>query len=237
MGREFGAWYADQIGPGIRHFTWQLDKQLSDVKVAGRRVLEIGCGKGAVSLYLAIFKGIQEVYAVDEDCGHGASQEVLRALREGVEKLKVTGVKIIAEDFQKLDLPLAHFDLIVANYSLHHIVPDGGVGVNPQAKRNYLELLNRLRMLLSPGGTLSLREVNGLSLWRHSPVKLRQRQIDWKLHPEIRDWRIMFKEANLRVVSFQYLVPFRLRRFERLLQNRGFAYLWGMDFLVNATPV
>lgn len=86
--------------------------QMGDL--TGRRVLEIGCGTGHLTAYLAL-RGA-EVLGIDVSDGMLALAR-RRAAVNGVDH-KVT---LLASPVETLDLPDASFDVVLANQVLHHL--------------------------------------------------------------------------------------------------------------------
>lgn len=82
--------------------------------LAGRHVLEIGCGQGS----LAVWLGLQgaSVTAIDVSAGN---------VRVGRRKAEVNGVadrvRFLAEPIELLDLPDAGVDAAIGNQVLHHV--------------------------------------------------------------------------------------------------------------------
>jgi len=99
--------------------------------VAGRRVLEVGCGAGVVSVALAISGA--HVTAVD------VSASGLRVTRERAEHYGVADrVETIQEAAERLDFPAESFDLFMAKSVVHHLIID--------------EVMPRVYRFLKPGG-------------------------------------------------------------------------------------
>ena len=100
----------------------------------GRRVLDIGCGLGRHTVYLAA-RGF-EVTATDN------APAALAACRENVEK---AGVKttLIETEMMEMPFPGGHFDGIVASHVIHHA--DG-----PTVRR----IVRLITDTLAPGGLL-----------------------------------------------------------------------------------
>lgn len=95
--------------------------------------LEAGAGAGSIARWLSEAVGSDGgVTAVDLNC---------RFLRN----LSCTNVHIIEGDFNQVDLPHEHFDLVHARYLLVHVM-------EPQA------VIHRMLQVLKPGGWLVLEE-------------------------------------------------------------------------------
>lgn len=109
--------------------------------IAGLRMLDLGCGFGAVSAYLAA-RGA-EVTGIDPN---GARLEVGRtvAAAHGLQ------VHLVRGRMEALDLPHGPFDIAVMNNSLCYLV-------EPSRRR---AALIGARRALRPGGTLLIRNPN-----------------------------------------------------------------------------
>jgi 2-polyprenyl-3-methyl-5-hydroxy-6-metoxy-1,4-benzoquinol methylase len=109
---------------------------LAQTLCAGKRVLDISCGEGYGSSFLATKWGAAEVHGVD------ISEEAIGRARETFADARITFHCRPAEQLDDL-FAAASFDLIVCLETMEHM---------PDARR----LLTSLRRLLKPGGTLIL---------------------------------------------------------------------------------
>ncbi|OGM01096.1 hypothetical protein A2480_02920 [Candidatus Uhrbacteria bacterium RIFOXYC2_FULL_47_19] len=88
---------------------------LRHVDVQGRRILEIGCGSGEISVWFAL-NGAASV------CGVDISGESIRiAEQRAVENSVSNRVKFITCPGESVPLPDGSFDLIFINVALHHL--------------------------------------------------------------------------------------------------------------------
>jgi SAM-dependent methyltransferase len=99
--------------------------------VAGRRVLDLGCGAGQLARHLGML-GAAEVIGVD------VSERMLELARTEWAHPKVTYRRAALEE---LIFPPEQFDLIVSSLALHYV-------------HDYAGLILRIAGWLSPGGTL-----------------------------------------------------------------------------------
>jgi 2-polyprenyl-3-methyl-5-hydroxy-6-metoxy-1,4-benzoquinol methylase len=54
------------------NFRYHFNQQFSRISFTGKNVLEVGCGRGFLPLYIALFADAATVTAVDESAGHGS---------------------------------------------------------------------------------------------------------------------------------------------------------------------
>ncbi len=99
--------------------------------VAGRRVLEVGCGSGRTTAWLA--------GAGAEVVGFDASPEMLRQARERVPSAALE----VADLAEPLPFDDGSFDLAVASLVMHYV-------------RDWVAPLRELRRVLTPGGAFVL---------------------------------------------------------------------------------
>lgn len=192
--------------------------------LSGRRILEVGCGTGSLAVYLAL-RGAD---VVGLDVSEGAlSVSRSRALANGVE----SRVDFLLHPVETLDHPDAHYDIVIGNQVLHHLVLD--------------EAMRNVRRMLSPGGIAVFCEpVLFLPEWAR---RLRNSQIVTKLFPsraDTPDERSLGRRelaAMLAEFPFGDWKPFqllcRLQNFFEL-SDRQFARLERIDrFLLSRVPI
>ena len=113
---------------------------------AGSRVLEVGCGTGSMTAWLA--KAVGEggkVIAVD------ASEDQIDLARSAVEDAGARNVEFICSTVEALDLPGDSIDLVYSRLLLMHL-------------KNPMQTLKSVRKHLRPGGVIACEEPHSSSL-------------------------------------------------------------------------
>ncbi len=227
--QQFKNFYNQNYGDIYRKFVYHLKKQLEDIGVKGKSVLEVGCGKGFVSLYIALFCGPKKVVALDESEGIGNEKGVLAFLEKTVKDLNIKNIKVVKSDIMNNCFSDDSFDIIIANNALHHVVRTGKyISSDLHTKNKWIALFSELKRLLKPNGILILGEFSRKSIWRY--IKLRYRQIDWELHPKLKEWLLVIKLAGFKKISFRYSVPYKLRKLEPLFSNSFSSFFLNPSF-------
>lgn len=125
--------------------------RLLDSSIAGdARIVEIGCGTGQMSLYLA--RADREVVALD------LSREALKLAADAAQRYGIDKVSFVEADLTRLPLQPGAFDVVYSSGVLHH-TPD------PRAA------FARIAAAVRPGGTIIIGLYNRIA---RLPLRLRR---------------------------------------------------------------
>ncbi|RLE90890.1 MAG: class I SAM-dependent methyltransferase [Thermoprotei archaeon] len=104
--------YEDVMASATLQDLTSLIKALSHIKKEGsfRRMLDLGCGYGGLTKYVADFLGIYEIYGIDID-------------EQRLEKAKKRGIKVYKVDLNNEPLPFPnnYFDVVTSFGVLEHL--------------------------------------------------------------------------------------------------------------------
>ncbi len=125
--------------PGISHLdeaeSAMLEASCEHAQLAnGQRVLELGCGWGSLSLWMARHYPDSQITAVS----NSASQKAF--IDAKAKSLGVANLTVVTADVNELELT-ERYDRVVSVEMFEHV-------------RNYKQLLNRIAQWLNPGGQL-----------------------------------------------------------------------------------
>ena len=218
-------------------FLFHAQEELKDISLGGKEVLEIGCGRGSFSLYMALSGNAKKVLALDESAGFGADETYLRRLEEIVRNHSINNVETVKASISKTAFHEETFDVIVANFSLHHVIRSSWFSPeNEIAQQELLDLCTSLKAYLRKNGTLVLREMSRMNFWRFMPYRWKMSHIDWEIHPTLKEWLLVLNRAGFRDISYAFLTPCFLSSWPScLVRNRLANFFFSSTFYLYGT--
>jgi SAM-dependent methyltransferase len=200
--------------PAFAHW---LDHVFRDVDWRGKRVLEIGSGRGLIAIYMGM-RGAARVLSMEPELV-GSTSGVIREQRERLAALGLTNVEVVAADFNRWDAGSERFDVIVSRASINHLYhSDKHASHHPQTYAKYVEVARRIHGMLANGGQFIATDAcrygffNGVRRWGiRRPWAKKKSGVDWRHHQNPGTWRRIFADAGFSRIDVDYPVPYRLR--------------------------
>lgn len=173
--------------------------------INGKKILDIGCGFGRLSLLCALKKADQ-VIAID------LSEPLIDTLNNVVKELKLTNLKATRIDAEELIFEENEFDIIFFCEVIEHL-PNPG------------KTLRSIHRCLKPGGSLILSTPNGLTLVGFKQRFLKCFGINWTSpygagQPEL----YMFSPFTIKALLAKYGFEIKQLRGAELLDNLAILY-------------
>jgi len=202
-------------------FLFHAQEELKNIPLEGKNVLEIGCGQGAFSLHMALSGKAEKVIALDEAEGFGADGRYFHRLEEIIHKHAISNLEARKADIGKATFPEETLDLIVANFSIHHVIRSGGyIFKDEKAQEDLLSVFKSLKQYLKKGGQIVLREMSRINFWRFMPYRWKMSHIDWGIHPTLKEWLWVLGTSGFKDVSYTFLTPYFLSKWpSKLIRN------------------
>ncbi len=222
----------------FRNYRFQMKRMFGDLQLEDKDILDVGCGHGFLSLYLACIHGSSRITALDEAEGDGSCTDVLNVLEQNVQTIGLDNVSIVKADFNTWK-PENTFDVIVAKNAIHHfpweetITKDTNAFIfkNPKIHDNFITVFTRIRSLLKPGGYLVFGDVSRANVYRLLPhyIAKKFRTVNWKTKPSKKEWLYLMESTGFENVGYVCDVPYKLRSLARIWKPFG-VYLAFPDF-------
>lgn len=164
----------------------------------GARVLDVGCGKGALALWAGLH-GASHVLGIEPE-GDGSTQGTLAAFREATTELDLDGVVDARASFlEKLTFADGPFDIVVLFNVINHLDEEAVVELHASedAVARYMTALRHLRSLMVAGGVLIVADCGRRNFWNdfglRNPL---MPTIEWHKHQQPGVWESLFRQAG-----------------------------------------
>lgn len=229
--KEMLDYVAREMGfQNTRRYIARAEFIFKNISLAGKRVLDIGCGRGAFALWAAI-RGAEYVLGLEPESA-GSTNGSLSRFRQVIKKFNL-GTRVIAESKLLQDIQAAApFDIAVMFNVINHFDEEAVMRLNcdSAAVEKYISVLSHLRNLMIKGGSVIVADCARSNFWNSlglkSPVIP---QIEWHKHQNPSVWIPIFKSAGFALDNFRWS---SLYPFQRLSSNRIIAYLTTSHFVL-----
>jgi SAM-dependent methyltransferase len=182
------------------------------VDLTGKRVLDIGCGPGAWTLWAGL-NGASYALGIDPE-GAGATEGVLARLRRTVEQLglgaTVEGRPIGIEELGDTE----PFDVIINYNVINHISEEHTRTLDrPESYAFYVAAIRSIKDRLRPGGVLITADCSRhnffADLGMTNPMA---RSIEWQNHRAPEEWAGVMRDAGLQPMDLRWSYMYPLTR-------------------------
>ena len=189
-----------------------------DVHLSETHVLDVGCGPGAWSLWVALH-GAERVVAIEPEA-HGSTSNSLEVLRQTIKLLGLENkIQTSGSYLQELAEPECSFDVVVMYNVINHLDEEAVVCVHrdPSAFERYVANFSHLRRMVKPGAWLIIADCARDNFWNRLGVKSPfATSIEWSKHQNPQVWIEVLQRAGFIYHDLQWSP---LQPFTRLTSN------------------
>jgi SAM-dependent methyltransferase len=215
----------------LRRYEARCNFVFKGVPLAGARVLDVGCGSGALSLWAALH-GASYVQGL-EPAAAGSTTEAIAIFRRLANELQL-GDRLSIRTTRLEDETLAStpFDVAVLYNVINHINESAVCRLHEDesAVRVYVSILRQLQRLLARDAWVIVADCGRRNLWNQLSLRSPLAPtIEWHKHQEPETWTRCFSEAGYQLVDLRWspLYPFG-----RLSSNHLVQYLTASHFVL-----
>lgn len=225
---------AKRLTPAPGRLAVYLRVLFEGVPLAGRRMLDVGGGNGAISFYAAS-RGARVVCL--EPGAAGSNAKMRSAFESMAETLRHSvNVELDPRTLQEFQSD-STFDVVLVHNSVNHLNEEACARLHREgwARDAYLELFHKLATLAAPGADLIMSDCSRRNLFgvlgiRNPFVP----EIDWAIHQQPSTWAALLKEVGFRYPRTRWNAMTRLGPARRLVSNPIGAFLTTSHFTLNA---
>ena len=205
------------------------------LSVESCRVLDVGCGRGALSVWAALH-GASSVVALEPelDGSTPASSDVLERVLVDFDLRDRIDLRRVPLDEVEGEPP---FDLAILDSVVNHLDEAAVIRLHrdPAAVDEYVTVLRPLRSLVRRGAVVIVADCGRRSIWntigRQGPWT---RNVDWQKHQQPQTWIDVFRRAGFEPHDVRWSP---LSRTGRLTGNRFVQYFTMAHFVLRLRAV
>ena len=215
-GTEQGWW---RSGRATRYF---FERQLyRDIDLRGKRMLDIGCGKGLQTLW-AKAKGARAVTAMDPAGEGSRSNRVLDNLGSSIAALDYEGVVISESTFQAFEANGEKFDVALLSASINHLNEAACINLqeSESSQNEFRKIFSQLLNLLNPNAVVIITDVSNRNFFGDIGLKNPfSPTIEWHKHQPPSVWVELLQEVGFVNAEISWMSPSQYFQFGIILQN------------------
>lgn len=206
-------------------FAHAMARMFAGVDLRGKRVLEIGSGRGLLALWMAQ-QGAARIVSMEPEMV-GATGGVVAEQRRRVAAMGLEDViEVVVADFNTWETAET-FDVIVSRASINHLyASEHHAAYHAPTWDAYATVARKLHGLLVPGGVFVATDAGRYSLFGlgrqfglRRPWRWKRSRVDWRHHQTPGTWQRLFQQAGF-TTRVTYPIGYPVRHLAWLLNNR-----------------
>jgi ubiquinone/menaquinone biosynthesis C-methylase UbiE len=211
------------------------------VPIAGRTLLEIGSGKGLMTMYAAM-QGAAHVVSMEPEM-IGSRSGMITVQQQRLDRLGIHSVEFLPADFNQWDPQGRTFDIVMCRAAINHLhASDQHALHHRPTYQGYLEVIRKMLRVTAPGGVVLITDACRYAFFTATrnlgirrPWDWSKTGINWRHHQNPQTWARIFREAGFSSVHVRYPLPFRLRQFGGVVDTAAVNFFLQGSFILRST--
>lgn len=239
--RAFEAMLREDKYGDLARYALGAERFFGPVALSGRRILEIGSGRGLTTMFLAL-QGASRVVSMEP--GLAGSRTGLQSIQQ--RRIEALGLQDVVElvdaDFNTWDGGDRRFDIIVSESSINHLYESPHHALRHRETHDrYQVIWRKVRGLLAAGGVFCVSDAcrygffsmtKRLGLRR--PWDGKRLTTNWRIHQNAGVWSTIARESGFSSVEVDYPLPYPLRHLGPVVANPVVNFFLRARFILRA---
>ncbi len=193
IGRELGIWNRGYDFPRACRVIF------GDLDLQGKSLLEIGCGKGIVSLWASLHGASRVVGLEPLEAGAFDTQKCFSDFSRFVKDLSLRNAEIQPVRLQDYSAPPNSFDVVLSIASINHLDEQNCIHLQDsvEAVECYKKVFDHIHSIMRPGGTLIVLDAARRNVFGDSGLKNPLvPNIEWHKHQQPSLWAELLSRSG-----------------------------------------
>lgn len=225
----------------LERYCWAASRFFGDVDLRGKRVLEIGSGKGLTAMFMGL-QGAASVVSMEPGLA-GSRSGVLAVQQRRIAALGLGDVsELIDADFNTWDPAGRQFDIVVSQASINHLYESPHHALkHRETYERYSAICGKVRSILADGGVFCVTDASRYGFFAMTkrfgivpPWTKRRVSINWRIHQNAGVWRKILLGSGFSRTEIDYPVPYALRRLGPAVANPVANFFLRAAFIIRA---
>lgn len=239
--RAFAQMLAEDKYGDVERYAFGAERFYGPVRLEGRRILEIGSGRGLTTMFLAL-QGAATVVSMEP--GLAGSRSGLQSIQQRrIDALGLQGiVELIDADFNLWDAGDRRFDVIVSESSINHLYESPHHALEHRETHDrYKAIWQHVHTLLAPGGVFCVSDACRFGFFSMTkqygirrPWDGKRLTTNWRIHQNPGVWSLIAREAGFTSTEVDYPLPYPLRQLGPLVANPAANFFLRARFIMRA---
>lgn len=215
-------------------------RAFGDISLEGKRVLEIGCGKGLLCIWAAI-SGASEVVGLEpleDGSGSFDSSKVYKDFKQMRTAADLSGVEMLPLRIQDYDPAGKKFDVVLMIASVNHIDEESCIRLpdDPRAREVYEKVFTQIGSLMNEGGKIVLIDCSDKNFFSDvGLVNPMAKTIEWFKHRSPECWADLLSKSGFSGAKVSWPSGRLLRYLGVSNRIRGVSYFLDSAFRLEMT--
>jgi SAM-dependent methyltransferase len=210
------------------------------VEIAGHSVLEIGSGKGMMTMYAAL-QGASTVISMEPEMV-GSRSGMISLQQQRLDTLGIRSVEFLPADFNEWDPRGRTFDIVMCRAAINHLhASDQHAMSHLPTYDGYLTVIRKMLSVTAPGGVVLITDACRYAFFTATrnlgirrPWDWSKTGINWRHHQNPQTWARLFRDAGFARVEIRYPLPYRLRQYRGLVDTAVSNFFLQGNFILRA---
>lgn len=216
---------------------YNISRTFNNIDIKDKSIVEIGSGKGLMSIYCSL-SNAKKVVSIEPELA-GSRSKVIELQNNRINSLGLDNIIVLPFDFNLWDSQGEKFDIVLSFASINHIYESPYNALkHKETFQKYVAIGSKIHSLLKPGGIAVINDACRYGLFwfigklgiRRPWLPKKKITINWRIHQNPTTWKKILLESGFSKIDIIYPLPYSLRSLKGVVDTPLFNFLLSAQF-------